>query len=57
VAKHRKVYRFRMKPTKEQGHALNRMAGARRFVWNWGLRRWKEHYDATGKSIPMAQSL
>jgi len=55
VAKHRKVYRFRMRPTKDQGHALNRMAGARRWVWNWALRRWKDHYAATGKSIPMAQ--
>jgi putative transposase len=55
VAKHRKVYRFRMRPTKDQGHALNRMAGARRFVWNWALRRWKEHYAATGKSIPLKQ--
>jgi putative transposase len=51
VAKHRKVYRFRMRPTKDQGYALNRMAGARRWVWNWALRRWKEHYAATGKSI------
>ena len=55
MAKHRKVYRFRMRPTKDQGHALNRMAGACRWVWNWALRRWKEHYAATGKSIPMAQ--
>lgn len=55
MAKHRKVYRFRMKPTKEQGYALNRMAGARRWVWNWALRRWKDHYAATGKSIPLAQ--
>ena len=44
-----------MRPTKDQAHALNRMAGARRWVWNWALRRWKEHYAATGKSIPMAQ--
>src|SRR5512135_1988235 len=44
-----------MKPTKDQGHALNRMAGARRWVWNWALRRWKDHYAATGKSIPLAQ--
>ena len=51
----RKVYRFRMRPTKEQGHALNRMAGACRWVWNWALRRWKEHYASTGKSIPLAQ--
>jgi putative transposase len=55
VAKHRKVDRFRMRPTKGQGHALNRMAGACRWVWNWALRRWKGHYDATGKSIPMAR--
>ncbi|MBV8127819.1 MAG: transposase [Planctomycetaceae bacterium] len=55
MAKHRKVYRFRMKPTTAQGHALNRMAGARRFIWNWALRRWKDHYAVTGKSIPLAQ--
>jgi putative transposase len=55
VAKHRKVYRFRMRPTKEQGRALNRMAGARRWAWNWALRRWKDHYALTGKSIPPSQ--
>ena len=55
MAKHRKVYRFRMRPTKDQGHALNRMAGARRFVWNWALRRRKDHYAATGRSIPLKQ--
>jgi putative transposase len=31
------------------------MAGARRFVWNWALRRWKDHYAATGKSISLKQ--
>ena len=31
------------------------MAGARRFVWNWALARWKEHYATTGQSIPMSQ--
>ena len=55
MAKQRKVYRFRMRPTKDQAHALSRMAGARRWVWNWGLRRWKEHYAATGKSTPLKQ--
>jgi putative transposase len=55
VAKHRKVYRFRMRPGAEQGQALNRMAGARRFVWNWALARWKETYAATGRSIPLKQ--
>jgi putative transposase len=51
VAKHRKVYRFRMKPTKAQAHALNRMAGARRWIWNWGLARKQEHFKATGETL------
>lgn len=44
-----------MRPKKDQGQALNRMAGARRFVWNWALARWKETYAATGKLISLAQ--
>ena len=62
---HRKVYRFRMEPTREQGEALLRMAGARRFVWNWGLARWrlfaersegwKEVYAASGKGLTYRQ--
>src|SRR5215472_16116322 len=44
-----------MRPSKAQGPVLNRMAGARRFVWNWALRRWKDHYAATGQSISLKQ--
>jgi len=55
VATHRKVYRFRMRPTRSQEQSLNRLAGARRWVWNWGLARWKETYAATGKSISLKQ--
>jgi putative transposase len=44
-----------MRPSADQGHALNRMAGARRFVWNWSLARWKETYKATGQSISLKQ--
>jgi putative transposase len=51
VAIHRKVYRFRLKPTAEQRSALNRMAGARRWVWNWGLGRRREHYREFGKTL------
>lgn len=47
----RKVYRFRMKATDDQGHALSRMAGARRWVWNWALARKREHYKTTGKTL------
>jgi putative transposase len=53
VAIHRKTYRFRMRPKGDQGQSLDRMAGARRFVWNWALRRWKDHQAATGKSISL----
>ena len=55
MAKHRKAYRFRMEPTADQGRALGRQAGARRFIWNWGLARWKDHYAATGQSISLKQ--
>ena len=34
---------------------MNRMAGARRFVYNWGLARKKEHYAATGKTLTYAK--
>jgi putative transposase len=51
VAKHRKAYRFRMEPTAEQEHDLNRMAGARRWVWNWALGRRREHYKTFGKTL------
>jgi putative transposase len=55
MATHRKTYCFRMEPTAAQAADLGRMAGARRFVWNWALRRWKDHYAATGQSISLKQ--
>jgi putative transposase len=47
----RKVYRFRMRPTKAQEVGLYRMAGACRFVYNWALSRRKGHYTENGKGI------
>src|ERR671920_1939034 len=47
----RKAYRFRMRPTKAQEAGLYRMAGARRFVYNWALSRRKDHYAEHGKGI------
>ena len=47
----RKVYRYRMRPTKTQEVGLYRMAGARRFVYNWALSRRKDHYAEHGKGI------
>lgn len=47
----RKVYRFRMRPTEAQEAALYRMAGARRFVYNWALDRRKDHHASHGMDI------
>jgi putative transposase len=47
----RKAYRFRMRPTKTQEVGLYRMAGARRFVYNWALSRRKSYYAEHGKGI------
>ena len=47
----RKVYRFRMRPTKAQEAVLYRMAGARRFIYNWALARRKGYYAEHGRGI------
>lgn len=53
--KYRKAFRFRLKPNAEQFQGLARMAGARRFVWNWALALGQAHYRATGKGMPAAE--
>jgi putative transposase len=45
------TYRYRLVPTAEQLKLLNQFAGARRFVWNWALRRKREHFRRTGKTL------
>src|SRR5215470_15443022 len=50
-----RCYRFCMRPTCEQERSLLRLAGARRFVWNWALARRKAYYTEHGTSIPAAQ--
>lgn len=51
----RKVYRFRMRPTKAQETGLYRMAGARRFIYNWSLDRRKNYYAEHGKGMAAKQ--
>lgn len=48
-----KVFRFRMRPTATQAAGLARMAGARRWVWNWALARRKAHYAEHAATLPM----
>src|SRR4029079_13928564 len=45
------TYRYRLSPTAEQEAKLRQFAGARRFVWNWGLARKREYYQTTGKTL------
>lgn len=47
------TYRYRLMPTAEQEAKLRQFAGARRFVWNWGLARKREYYQATGKTLTL----
>jgi putative transposase len=52
---HRKVFRFRMNPTRDQRDSLGRVAGARRYIWNWALAQRRAHYAVTGKRLPAAE--
>ncbi len=49
------VNRVRMRPTKAQEPLLDRVAGARRWVWNWALGRRKADYAEYGKTILASQ--
>ena len=53
----RKVHRFRMRPTKAQEAALYRMAGARRFVYNWALDSGNATMHSTAKASPRSNFL
>ena len=55
VRHERKAIRIRMEPNARQLEALVRVARARRFVYNWGLARWREYYAQTGETIPFKQ--
>ncbi len=46
-----KTFQFRMEPTAAQAQRLLQFAGARRFVWNWGLDRKRAYYRAHGRGL------
>lgn len=46
-----RAYRVRLRPTPEQARTLSRLFGARRFVWNWALRRKDEAWRADGTKL------
>lgn len=47
--------RFRLNPTPAQTAACVRFAGARRFVWNWGLGQRKTHYETTTTTLSLSE--
>lgn len=52
-----RAYRFRLDPTQAQRASLERMAGARRFAYNWGLARWREYHAEQNRTISFKQLL
>ena len=51
-----RAYKTELDPNNHERTALLKHAGARRWAYNWGLKRKIEEYDQTGKS-PSAKSL
>ncbi|MGI9019104.1 MAG: RNA-guided endonuclease InsQ/TnpB family protein [Solirubrobacterales bacterium] len=49
----RRAYQFELRPTAGQLVALERMANARRFAYNWGLARWRAFHEETGGTIKL----
>lgn len=45
------TYCYRLEPSPEQAASLLQFAGARRWIWNWGLARKREHYAASKQSL------
>ncbi len=48
------TYRFRLEPTPAQIGRFWQYAGARRWAYNWSLRRRQEHFNVTGKTLSFA---
>jgi putative transposase len=48
---HQKALRYRLLPTPAQGLVFGQWAGARRWIFNYGLGRRIAHYQATGKTL------
>src|SRR5579863_7333833 len=48
------THKIVLKPTQEQAEYFQKAAGTSRFVWNWGLAKWNEQYQAGQKPNAMA---
>ena len=45
------AYRFELDPKQAQLSLLRQFAGTARFAYSWGLFKWKEAYESTGKGL------
>ena len=48
------THKIALIPTQEQADYFKKAAGTSRFVWNWGLGKWNEQYQAGQKPNAMA---
>ena len=48
------THKIALEPTKQQKEYFQKAAGTSRFVWNWGLAKWKENYSLGMKPNAMA---
>jgi len=51
MSKHTKTLKVKLYPTNTQANTLEYMASLCRHVYNWGLARRNEHYEATSKGL------
>jgi len=45
------AYRFELDPKQAQLSLLRQFAGTARFAYSWGLNKWQETYEASGKGL------
>ncbi|HSW69453.1 MAG TPA: RNA-guided endonuclease TnpB family protein [Gammaproteobacteria bacterium] len=47
------THKIKLNPTTEQRDYFQKASGTSRFVWNWALAKWKEHYESGKKPNAM----
>ena len=50
-----RAYKVRLYPNKVQARELNRLFGARRFIWNWSIQQQNQVYQQYKKDVELAK--
>jgi putative transposase len=51
----KKAYKFRFYPSAQQKQVLAQTFGCVRFIFNWGLTQYQQHFKATGKGLSYSE--